>query len=172
MDIRMPNMDGLAAARQILGSGKSRVLILTTFDADEYVYEALKMGASGFLLKDAPPEQLIAAVRCIAAGDALIDPSITRRLISRFAHAARPPERLPAQLKELTQRELDVLRLVARGLANAEIAAELVVEESTDQDPCQQDLDEAGASRPGPGRRGRLRVRVRRARRSRLASRP
>ncbi len=131
MDIRMPNMDGLAAARQILGSGKSRVLILTTFDADEYVYEALKTGASGFLLKDAPPEQLIAAVRCIAAGDALIDPSITRRLISRFAHAARPPERPPAQLKELTQRELDVLRLVARGLANAEIAAELVVEEST-----------------------------------------
>jgi DNA-binding NarL/FixJ family response regulator len=131
MDIRMPNMDGLAAARQILGSGKSRVLILTTFDADEYVYEALKTGASGFLLKDAPPEQLIAAVRCIAAGDALIDPSITRRLISRFAHAVRPPERQPAQLKELTQRELDVLRLVARGLANAEIAAELVVEEST-----------------------------------------
>jgi DNA-binding NarL/FixJ family response regulator len=131
MDIRMPNMDGLTAARQILGSCDSRVLILTTFDADEYVYEALRMGASGFLLKDAPPDQLIAAVHCIAAGDALIDPSITRRLIGRFAHAVRPPERQPAQLKELTQRELDVLRLVARGLANAEIAAELVVEEST-----------------------------------------
>jgi DNA-binding NarL/FixJ family response regulator len=131
MDIRMPNMDGLAATRHILGSCDSRVLILTTFDADGYVYEALKMGASGFLLKDAPPDQLIAAVRCIAAGDALIDPSITRRLISRFAHAARPPALQPAQLKDLTQRELDVLRLVARGLANAEIAAELVVEEST-----------------------------------------
>jgi DNA-binding NarL/FixJ family response regulator len=131
MDVRMPNLDGLAAARQILTSCDSRVLILTTFDADEYVYEALRMGASGFLLKDAPPDQLIGAVRCIASGDALIDPSITRRLIGRFAQAARPPALLPAQLKDLTQRELDVLRLVARGLANSEIAAELVVEEST-----------------------------------------
>jgi DNA-binding NarL/FixJ family response regulator len=131
MDIRMPNMDGLTAARQILSSCDSRVLILTTFDADEYVYEALQMGASGFLLKDAPPEQLISAVRCIASGDALIDPSITRRLIGRFAQAVRPPAQLPGRLKDLTQRELDVLRLVARGLANHEIAAELVVEEST-----------------------------------------
>jgi DNA-binding NarL/FixJ family response regulator len=131
MDVRMPNLDGLAAARQILSSCDSRVLILTTFDADEYVYEALRMGASGFLLKDALPDQLIGAVRCIASGDALIDPSITRRLIGRFAQAVRPPALLPAQLKDLTQRELDVLRLVARGLANSEIAAELVVEEST-----------------------------------------
>jgi len=131
MDIRMPNMDGLAAARRILGHSASRVLILTTFDADEYVYESLKMGASGFLLKDAPPDQLIGAVRCVAAGDALIDPSITRRLIGRFARAARPASFLPAQLNELTGRELDVLRLVARGLANAEIAEQLVVEEST-----------------------------------------
>jgi DNA-binding NarL/FixJ family response regulator len=131
MDIRMPRLDGLAATGQILRSGDSRVLILTTFDADEYIYEALRMGASGFLLKDAPPDQLIGAVRCIAAGDALIDPSITRRLIGRFARAVRPPERQPIRLKNLTQRELDVLMLVARGLTNAEIAAELVVEEST-----------------------------------------
>jgi DNA-binding NarL/FixJ family response regulator len=131
MDIRMPNMDGLTAAKQVLSSTGSRVLILTTFDADEYVYETLRMGASGFLLKDAPPDQLIGAVRCIAAGNALIDPSITRRLIGRFAHAVRPPALQPAQLKDLTARELDVLRLVARGLTNAEIAAELVVEEST-----------------------------------------
>jgi DNA-binding NarL/FixJ family response regulator len=131
MDIRMPNLDGLTATGQILRSGGSRVLILTTFDADEYIYEALRMGASGFLLKDAPPDQLIGAVRCIAAGDALIDPSITRRLIGRFARAVRPPERQPTRLKDLTQRELDVLMLVARGLTNAEIAAELVVEEST-----------------------------------------
>jgi len=131
MDIRMPNMDGLAAARQVIAAGSSRVLILTTFDADEYVYEALRMGASGFLLKDAPPDQLIGAVRSIAAGNALIDPVITRRLIGRFAHAVRPPALQPDQLKALTTRELDVLRLVARGLTNAEIADELVVEEST-----------------------------------------
>jgi DNA-binding NarL/FixJ family response regulator len=131
MDIRMPNMDGLAAARQVITAGASRVLILTTFDADEYVYEALRMGASGFLLKDALPDQLIGAVRSIAAGNALIDPVITRRLIGRFAHAVRPPALQPDQLKALTTRELDVLRLVARGLTNAEIADELVVEEST-----------------------------------------
>jgi DNA-binding NarL/FixJ family response regulator len=131
MDIRMPNVDGLAAARQVIASCDSRVLILTTFDADEYVYEALRMGASGFLLKDAPPDQLIGAVRSIAAGNALIDPVITRRLIRRFAHAVRPPTLPPDRLSVLTARELDVLRLVAGGLTNAEIAGRLVVEEST-----------------------------------------
>jgi DNA-binding NarL/FixJ family response regulator len=131
MDIRMPQLDGLSAARQLLASGDSRILILTTFDADEYVYETLRMGASGFLLKDAPPDQLIGAVRSIADGNALIDPAVTRRLIGRFAHAVRPASLQPPQLKDLTARELDVLRLVARGLSNAEIAADLVVEEST-----------------------------------------
>jgi len=131
LDIRMPRMDGLTAARQIIEHSNSRVLILTTFDADEYVYEALRFGASGFLLKDAPPNQLVWAVRALAAGDALIDPAVTRRLIVRFARAARPVTELPPQLEELTPRELDVLRLIARGLSNAEIADELVVEAST-----------------------------------------
>ncbi len=132
LDIRMPHMDGLHAARQVLVPGsETRVLILTTFDADEYVYEALRAGASGFLLKDAPADQLVIAVRSIAAGDALIDPAITRRLISRFALAAQAPAGLPAELRSLTARELDVLRHVARGLSNNEIARELVVEENT-----------------------------------------
>jgi DNA-binding NarL/FixJ family response regulator len=131
LDIRMPVMDGLHAARQILAlSSRTRVLILTTFDADEYVYEALRVGASGFLLKDAPADQLVTAVRSLAAGDALIDPVITRRLISRFALAARPAG-VPDELSQLTPRELEVLRLVARGLSNIEIAQELVVEENT-----------------------------------------
>ena len=132
LDIRMPVMDGLQAARNILSlSLRTRVLILTTFDADEYVYEALRAGASGFLLKDAPADQLITAVRSIAAGDALIDPVITRRLIARFALAARGPAGLPGELSQLTARELEVLRLLARGLSNIEIARELVVEENT-----------------------------------------
>ena len=131
MDIRMPIMDGLAAARVILAETSSRVLMLTTFDSDEYVYAALRAGASGFLLKDAPSEQLVAAVRSVAAGDALIDPTITRRLIQQFVHATRPATSEPPQLATLTRREIDVLRLVAQGLSNAEIAAELVVEEST-----------------------------------------
>jgi DNA-binding NarL/FixJ family response regulator len=109
----------------------SRVLLLTTFDADEYVFEGLRAGASGFLLKDVPPEQLCWAVRNIAAGNALIDPAVTRRLILRFAAAARATGETPEPLKELTARELDVLQLIARGRSNAEIAAELVVEEST-----------------------------------------
>lgn len=131
MDIRMPNMDGLAAARVIVTETRSRVLMLTTFGSDEYVYAALRAGASGFLLKDAPSEQLVTAVRIVAAGDALIDPSITRRLIAQFVNATRPRTDQPPQLAALTPRELEVLRLVAQGLSNAEIAARLVVEEST-----------------------------------------
>ena len=134
LDIRMPVLDGLRAARQVIEKcPATRVLILTTFDTDEYVYEALRVGASGFLLKDAPPDQLIVAVHSVAAGDALIDPVITRRLISRFALAARPPGpgEVPEVLSALTARELDVLRLLARGLSNQEIARELVVEENT-----------------------------------------
>jgi DNA-binding NarL/FixJ family response regulator len=132
LDIRMPVLDGLQAARKVLAlSPGTRVLILTTFDADEYVYEALRAGASGFLLKDAPADQLVTAVRCLAAGDALIDPVITRRLISRFTLAARGPAELPPELRQLTAREQEVLRLVARGLSNVEIARELVIEENT-----------------------------------------
>lgn len=131
MDIRMPGMDGLAAARVILKETESRVLMLTTFDSDEYVYSALRAGASGFLLKDVPGDQLAAAVRSVDAGNALIDPSITRRLIQQFVAASRPRRDEPAQITALTPREREVLRLVAQGLSNAEIAAELVVEEST-----------------------------------------
>jgi len=131
LDIRMPTMDGLTAARRIIAETDCRVLLLTTFDADEYVFEALRAGASGFLLKDTPPEQLCWAVRNIAEGNALLDPAVTRRLIMRFAAAARDTGETPAPLEMLTARELDVLRLIARGRSNAEIAGELVVEEST-----------------------------------------
>ncbi|HEY5051198.1 MAG TPA: response regulator transcription factor [Acidothermaceae bacterium] len=131
MDIRMPHLDGFQATRRVLAETGSKVVILTTFDSDEYVYEALRSGASGFLLKDAPADQLIAAVRCAATGDALIDPAVTRRLVTRFAHALRPPTGTPERFAALTARELDILRLIARGLNNAEIAAHLVIEEST-----------------------------------------
>jgi DNA-binding NarL/FixJ family response regulator len=130
MDIRMPLLDGFEATRKVLAVSRSRVLILTTFDSDEYVYEALRAGASGFLLKDAPADQLITAVRCVAAGDALIDPSVTRRLIARFAKSLQPAM-TPAAVASLTAREVDVLRLIARGRSNSEIAADLVIEEST-----------------------------------------
>ena len=132
MDIRMPELDGLEATRRLLaGDGTTRVLILTTFDADEYVYEAMKSGASGFLLKDVRPEQLAEAVRVVAAGESLLAPAITRRLIEQFVRRPPPGAARPPQLEELTERELDVLMLVARGLSNAEIAQELVLTEAT-----------------------------------------
>jgi DNA-binding NarL/FixJ family response regulator len=134
MDIRMPELDGIEATRRITGGGDDgavRVLMLTTFDLNEYVYEALRAGASGFLLKDVPPEQLAAGIRVVAAGDALLAPSITRRLIAEFAQAAPVASEPPRGLDELTARELEVFKLVARGLSNAEIAAELVVSETT-----------------------------------------
>ncbi len=134
MDVRMPNVDGLEATRQILDGQEAgpRILILTTFDLDEYVYEALRVGASGFLLKDTPPEQLVDAIRVVASGDALLSPTITRRVIEEFVR--RPPAsvRKPAPaLEELTARELEMLRYIARGLSNAEIAKEAFVSETT-----------------------------------------
>ncbi len=134
MDVRMPTMDGIEATRQLTGSrtGRPRVLILTTFDLDEYVYDALAAGASGFLLKDVTAERLFDAVRVIAAGDALLAPTVTRRLISEFAVQRRRPETPdPAALDALTPRETQVLRLIAEGLSNPEIAARLVVTEET-----------------------------------------
>lgn len=134
MDIRMPGMDGLEATRRILAGpagAHCQIIILTTFDLDQYVYAALTAGASGFLLKDVSPEQLVDAVRMVRSGDALLAPSITRRLVERFASVPSAPAAAPSDLSELTPRELEVLQLLARGLSNAELAAELVLSEAT-----------------------------------------
>ena len=130
MDIRMPQLDGIAATRRILeAEPAARILILTTFDLDEYVYEALRAGASGFVLKDDPPEQLLAAIRTVAAGDALLSPAVTKRVIAQFARVPRPTP--PKELDELTSREREIFRLIADGLSNAEIGRELYISETT-----------------------------------------
>jgi DNA-binding NarL/FixJ family response regulator len=132
MDIRMPGVDGIEATRRIVARGlTTRILVLTTFDVDDYVYAAMKAGASGFLLKTAPPRQLADAIRTVAAGDALLAPSVTRRLLAQFVRRPPPGAGVPVGLQELTERELEVMRLLARAFSNAEIAAELVVSEAT-----------------------------------------
>ena len=143
MDVRMPKMDGLEAARRILDGNRERcrIVMLTTFDLDEYVYASLRAGACGFLLKDVTPEQLISAVRLVKAGDALLAPSITRRLIERYA-----TRRTSRQLEALTEREEEVLRLMARGLGNQEIAQKLFVTEATVKTHVNHILDKLGAS--------------------------
>jgi DNA-binding NarL/FixJ family response regulator len=131
----MPEMDGIEATSLIAGGGDDggvpRVLMLTTFDLDEYVYDALRAGASGFLLKDVPAEQLVDGIRVVAQGDALLAPSVTKRLIQEFSRSGAAQRSAPASLEDLTPRELEVFKLIARGLSNAEIAAELVVSETT-----------------------------------------
>ena len=133
MDIRMPRLDGIEATRRLLSGGRAhaRVLILTTFDHDEYVYEALRAGASGFLLKSAPPRELANAIRTVAAGEALLAPEITRRMIEEYVRRPRPGDGRPRGLETLTSRELEVLGLIARGRSNAEIAATLFLSEPT-----------------------------------------
>ncbi len=131
MDIRMPELDGIAATRQITARHATRVLVLTTYDLDEYVYDALQAGASGFLLKDTPPAQLVDGIRAVASGEALLAPTVTRRLIEEFARVGPARRTQPSQLDDLTPRELEVLRLLARGMSNAEIAASLVLSDTT-----------------------------------------
>ncbi len=160
MDVRMPVLDGLQATRAITAMpDPPKVLVLTTFDLDDYVYEALRSGASGFLLKDASAHELAEAVRLVAAGDALLAPGVTRRLIAEFARMGAPRTPSRKQIEGLTDRESEVLALVARGLSNAEIADQLVVAEQTVKTHVSRDPDEARAAGPHPGRGARLRDR-------------
>jgi DNA-binding NarL/FixJ family response regulator len=146
MDIRMPVMDGISATRLIAaGASRSRVLILTTFDLDEYVFAALRAGASGFMLKDRPPEELLAAIRVIAAGEALLAPNVTRRLIGHFTRQPDPLSAPPAALAELTAREREVLALIAAGLSNTEIAGQLVMSVPTAKTHVSRILAKLGA---------------------------
>jgi DNA-binding NarL/FixJ family response regulator len=132
MDVRMPNIDGVEATRRIVAAGSgARVIVLTTYDLDEYVYDAIRAGASAFLLKDVRPAQLVEAIRIVAAGDALLAPSVTRRLLDRFARSLPGREPAPGALSSLTEREVEVLRLLASGLSNAELAEHLFVSEAT-----------------------------------------
>jgi DNA-binding NarL/FixJ family response regulator len=145
MDIRMPELDGIAATRAVLAANTTRVVILTTFEQDDYIFEALRAGASGFLLKRTTPEDLIAAIHAVAAGDSLLSPSVTRRVIEHMAGQPGLDTRAGARFNELTPRERDVLLLVARGLSNGEIAAELVIEESTVKTHVKHVLTKLGA---------------------------
>ncbi len=131
MDIRMPELDGIAATREITARHPARVLVLTTYDLDEYVFDALQAGASGFLLKDTPPAQLVGGIRAVAGGEALLAPTVTRRLIEEFGRLGPAHRSRPEALDELTPRETEVLRLVARGMSNAEIAEALVLSDTT-----------------------------------------
>ena len=165
MDIRMPELNGIEATRRLLGAGgpAPRVLILTTFDLDEYVYDALRAGASGFLLKDIDPPELVRAVRAVHSGEALLAPAITRRLVEHFTRRPAPGARTPPELEELTARELDVLRELARGLSNAEIAAGAVPQPGDGQDPCRVDPDRSSGCATGSSGGLRLPDRPRRS---------
>ena len=168
MDVRMPVMDGIEATRQVTSNGKRspRVIMLTTFDLDEYVYDALGAGASGFLLKDVTAEALFEAVRVVAAGEALLAPAVTRRLVSEFARLRPTLPTRPDALSELTPRETEVLRLVAEGLSNGEIAERLVVSDETVKTHVSRVLAKLGVRGPHAGGRRRVRVRPRHAART------
>ena len=159
MDVRMPRLGGIEATRRLTepAGATVKVLVLTTFDLDEYVYEALRAGASGFLLKDASAAELAQAVRVVAAGDALLAPNITKRLIAEFSRVTSAPRApLKDRVGDLTERETEVLALIAQGLSNGEIAERLVVAEQTVKTPCGPDPGQAGPARPDTGRRLRV----------------